>query len=75
MLTDLKAAAGEAGLQLHPEKTKVITNGKHAVQSHITIPDGKIDILPEDQAVKYLGKTLAMIGMQDAEKDHRIQAA
>ena len=75
MITGLQVATGAAGLQLHPEKTKVITNGQHATQSYVTIPDGKIEILSPETAVKYLGKQLAMENMHETDFNHRISAA
>ena len=65
MLKDLQVAAAEAGLQIHPEKSKVITNGRRATTSKITILDGAIDVLQEHESFKYLGKRIGMTGMHE----------
>ena len=75
MLKDLQVAAAETGLKIHPEKSKVITNGRRIATSKITILDGAIDILQDDESVKYLGKRIAMTGMHEIELKHRISAA
>ena len=75
MIKDLQTAAAETGLHIHPEKSKVITNGKRAAASQISITGGALDVLPDDEPVKYLGKKIAMTGMHETELNHRISAA
>ena len=75
MIKDLQTAAAETGPHIHPEKSKVITNGRRAAASQISIIGGGLDLLPDDGSVKYLGKKIAMAGMHETELSHRISAA
>ena len=80
MLEDLHTEAAAAGLQLHPDKTKIIHNDHSTTKSrriphHININDMSIEILPPSGSLKYLGRVLTFRDPHRAEIEHRITAA
>ena len=78
MLGDLHATASQFGLQLHPDKTKVITNATKKTGrgkcDKIRFADMDVDILPLDGSVKYLGRKLSFENSQEVELKNRIRA-
>ena len=77
MLQDLCAAAAPYGLQIHPDKTKVLTNN-HARRNnhnHITFDNHRIEILCASDNTKYLGRKLTFHNYHKCEIDNRIAAA
>jgi len=79
MLTDLKREAAKYGLELHPDKTKILTNlsqrrGRNASQT--TDIDGeKVEILHHHHNTKYLGRRFSYDQYHDTELDNRIATA
>ena len=68
MLADLTTEASSFGLNLHPDKTKVLTSATKATgrgnKSHISVNDMMIEILPIDGTMKYLGCKITLEGLQ-----------
>ena len=63
MLTDLCTEAGKIGLELHPDKTKILPNNHTSIKRHhhpnnVTANGMKIDVLPPSSHTKYLGRNL-----------------
>jgi len=75
MLQDLQDEAAKHGLQIHPDKTKVIASDKRRATQEITLKDGSVAILGSGEAVKYLGRQLAVTDMHGVEFKHRISRA
>ena len=74
MLEDLIVEAARAGLEIHPVKTKIMTNedvngGSMAASGH------KVEILPPDKGTDYLGRRLCCGSIHDTEIDARIGKA
>jgi hypothetical protein len=62
LLRDLKNKASCCGLSLRPDKTNILTNvSRRAGRTimHIVLDGARIDIRPNDQSTKYLGKKLS----------------
>ena len=80
MLTDLITEARKAGLELHPDKTKIMHNGHRPPRSTRT-PDSvhvlgmKIEILPPYRSTKYLGRLLQHTTPHATEIENRIATA
>ena len=79
MLKDLIPAAQACGLELHPDKTKILTNGwgkrhRKAIGSWVEIAGVKLEILPRDTTTKYLGRSFSFHSPNDTELQGRINA-
>eukprot|EP00973_Karenia_brevis_P093120 12415722-Karenia_brevis.AAC.1 len=79
MLTDLKDAASQVGLELHPDKTKILTNASkrtgRPTNKQVQINDVSIEILAREKSTKYLGRLITFNEPQETEIDHRIRQA
>ena len=79
MLTELKLAAESVGLELHPDKTKILSNTTKRTgrpnTRHITIGTDKIEILTRSQHIKYLGRLITFEEANSVEVNQRIRAA
>ena len=79
MIADIAAAAGQTGLEIHPDKTKIIHNLSHrkpkSQTEHTEIKGMNIQILPYDGTQKYLGRALTFKSPTNAELTNRISAA
>ena len=77
MLADVQVHAGAAGLQLHPDKTKIFTNATKKTgrgrNTHAEVNGMHIEILSSDGKVKYLGRMLGGSADPDAEVRHRLR--
>ena len=77
MLSDIKQAAENVGLHLHPDKTKIISNTTRntgrPTKHHITIGDDNIEILPRHATIKYLGRQIGFEDIHKKELELRIQ--
>ena len=76
MIRCLKDEAGKCGLELHPDKTKIISstnrNGRPAAR-HAKVGDLKIEILQMSASLKYLGCQISFGEMQEMELRQRIR--
>ena len=64
MLTDLKQEARKYGLQIHPDKTQILSNvsqrqGRNAKKT-VDIDGEEVSIIPLDANTKYLGRSLSL---------------
>ena len=78
MLLLLRAEAEVSGLQLHPDKTKIIssTNREHRPrQKCVRVGDMKIEVLARNGKIKYLGKQITFEDATMVELSNRIKAA
>jgi hypothetical protein len=79
MLSHLGVAASSRGLELHPDKTKILTNATRKTgrpkESTIIIGGMEIEILPSSGATKYLGRQLSFDIPHETELRNRIAAA
>jgi hypothetical protein len=79
MLLHLSEAAKSRGLELHPDKTKILSNttrkSGRQKQEHVIIGDMRIEILPFMGGTKYLGRQLTFDSPHMAELQNRIAAA
>jgi endonuclease/exonuclease/phosphatase family metal-dependent hydrolase len=76
MIKCLKDEALKCGLELHPDKTKIISstnrNGRPAAK-HAKVGDLKIEILQMSASLKYLGCQISFGEMQEMELRQRIR--
>ena len=65
------------GLQLHPDKTKILHNGIGYVScvTSTTINDMRIEVLSNDKSTAYLGRALRPTDMHDEELGSRLSKA
>jgi hypothetical protein len=79
MRDDLHGGAAATGLQLHPDKTKIIhnehTTKPRRIPQHVNISGMTIEILPPSGSLKYLGRHLTFKEPHKTEIEHRIAAA
>ena len=79
MLTDIKREANKTGLELHPDKTKVLSNttkrSGRPNKQHITLDNDNIEILPRSDHIKYLGRSISFENANTLETNQRIRAA
>ena len=78
MLTEVSLEAQACGLQLHPEKTKIITStnrtqGRPASRK-VNIGSMKIEILTRETSIKYLGRKLSFGDYHEDELAARLRA-
>ena len=79
MLSDISIAAKSRGLELHPDKTKIISSltrrsGRNRA-SHVQVNGMNIEFLPYSSSVKYLGRKISFDTCHTTEVDHRIACA
>ena len=79
MLEQLAQEAKQCGLELHPEKTKILSNvtnktGRNA-KRQVDVDAMKIAILPYEESTKYLGRMVSFNKPDETEVENRIQAA
>ena len=78
MLEEVYVEAQACGLQLHPEKTKIITSTGRAEgrprNKNVKIGDMKIEILSRETAIKYLGRKISFGEYHEDELANRIRA-
>ena len=78
MLETIIREAMPSGLELHPEKTKILSNVKkrtagNAITS-VRVCDLDVQVLPLDGSVRYLGRKLTFGPFHDVEVENRIAA-
>ena len=75
MLSSLAQASRRVGLQIHLGKTKILTNVPEAERvgtGYVNVGADKVDILPFEGAVMYLGRSFSFCNMHSEELRHRI---
>ena len=77
MLSLLHDELAKVGLQMHGEKTKVLTNVSHETPLHITVGDMQVEVLATDACHKYLGRQLCLDSSNRVrvEVDNRCRSA
>ena len=78
MLASLARASSEVGLQIHLGKTKLLSNIPDAERGYlkkIEVAGGEVEVVPYEDAVMYLGRSLSLGRMQEEELRHRIARA
>jgi hypothetical protein len=78
MLEEVYTEAQACGLQLHPEKTKIITSTGRTEgrprSRHINVGGMKIEVLSRETAIKYLGRKVSFGEYHEDELASRIRA-
>ena len=78
MIADLSLEAHQYGLQLHPDKTKILSNEKRRqgaeTHQHTNILQHSIQIMPFEGATKYLGRMFSFHQSQAKDIDNRGKA-
>ena len=72
MIADLSREAGRYGLKMHMGKTKVLTTSVVNRPLHIKCLDQSIQVVPEGETEKYLGRKLATDEYHDTELSNRM---
>ena len=79
MLKDIKRAAAKVGLEMHPEKTKILSNATKGTgrpkETQVLIDGMDIEIVPYSGSVKYLGRMVGFDRPHDVEIHSRIRNA
>ena len=79
MLQDLSTEASKAGLEIHPDKTKILSNATRKQKARVpklaNINGMAIEVLPFHGSVKYLGRQLSFDNPNRTEVEHRIGIA
>ena len=75
MIADVYAEGGQIGLQLHPDKTKIMHNciGYGSGVRTAKIEGMDIEVLGVDGSAMYLGRALSLTDTRDTELAHRIK--
>ena len=79
MLNSLHDVAGTCGLELHPDKTVIMSNlshrrGRQAVKN-VTVGGKQVTVLPYHEHTKYLGRKLTFDDQHTTEIRNRMTAA
>ena len=80
MIADLCSEANKIGLQLHPDKTKILHNAhctakRRHIPNYTTINNLTVEILPTHSSTKYLGRKLSFTDPHRTEIENRIACA
>ena len=77
MISDVATECAKVGLQLHPEKTKILHNGKGygSKVKNAKINDLTVEVLDVEATTIYLGRSLFLTDPHDAELTHRLKKA
>lgn len=77
MIADVATEGAKVGLQLHPEKTKILHNniGYGSGVKSAQVKDMSIEVLGPSASAMYLGKVLSLTNTRDVELAHRINKA
>ena len=79
MLTDIANEATAFGLELHPGKTKILSNVRkrkgQEQHEHAKVGQASIEILKHEDSTKYLGRKLTFANYHETEIDNRIDNA
>jgi hypothetical protein len=80
MLADLQTRALTVGLQLHPDKTKILHNrfqhdDTKRLPRYVQANDMKIEVMTTSESTKYLGRALSFNDPHRTELENRIAAA
>ena len=71
-MCDLIEAVRRVGLEIHADKTKVMTNfGSEAAS--LDIPGHRVQILRQNESTMYLGRLLNLAAFHDVEIENRIE--
>ena len=77
MIADIAVEGAKVGLELHPDKTKILHNnigyGSRCTKAHIQGMD--IEILSPSSSTMYLGRALSLTNTHDTELEHRVRRA
>ena len=74
MMCDQKSTENE-GPNIHPEKTKILSNQRSNRRKEVTIDNFKVEVLPVKERAKYLGRTITFEQQETTEINSRIRAA
>ena len=78
MLGSVTCSSRSRGLDLHPDKTKILTNVKKRKgreSGDVDVSGLRIEILEPSEAVKYLGRSLSFSNSTVVEVENRIKCA
>ena len=75
MLADLAEGARSVGLEMHPNKTKILNNGlgNQQAQRRAELAGWSVEILQRSESTMYLGRLLNLCDPHDTEIDFRIK--
>ena len=74
MLDDLRREAARVGLEVHFDKTKILSNGigHGQLQKSVDIGGQPVEVVPAKEGAMYLGKLMALVEGHEVELQHRI---
>ena len=77
MLADVAQECKKVGLKLHPDKTKILHNGRGygSKVTNVKINDMVVEVLGVDATTMYLGRSLSLTSTHEAELENRIKKA
>ena len=75
MMTDFNRSTEAQGLEIHPDRAKILSNQKSNRLKEIEIDGTHVEQLPPKGRVKYLGQMIGFMGQETAQVQHRIRCA
>ena len=75
LIADFKKSTEAQGLDIHPSKTKILTNQETNKFREIEIDEVHVEVLPPEGKVKYLVKMITFVDQETTEVQHRIRCA
>ena len=75
MMCDFKKSTENVGLNIYPEKTKILSNQRSNTRKEVTIDNIKVKVLPVKERAKYLCQTITFEQQETTEITSRIRAA
>ena len=75
MLCDFKKSTEKVGLEIHPNKTKILSKQNSRRQREVTIDNMKIEVMHKSESAKYLGQKITFEEQEMSEIKNRLKSA
>ena len=75
MLQDFKRSTGKVGLEIDPNRTKILSNQDTRRHKEVTIDNIKVEVLQKkNESAKYFGQTITFEQQETAQIKNRLRA-
>ena len=73
MSCEFNRSTEKVGLEIHPSKTKILSNQEARKQNEITVDNIKIEVLQKNESAKYLGQKITFEEQETVEIKNRLK--
>ena len=74
MLCAFKRSTEKVGLEIHPSKTKILSNQKTRRQKEVTVDNINFEVLQKGESARYLGQKVTFPEQETAEIKNRLKS-